>query len=149
MIATKYKTTIYRFVKLKDRKYPSGDQYLEFLLTEKLGEDYDLLDFSKMLRGKYKDHIKVKLISKDYTIEHSRRKSYWKMASFRNDIGHLSKMLHLGHNRYHGDFKGTRDKFFAILNENDLTVIVMPGAKHDYSLVDDFEDGLLDEEFGL
>jgi len=139
-------------IKIKDKVYPNGIHNLEFLLVQRKGAIYPLFENSKMLRGKYKNQIKFRISSDNYTNEHHRRKTKYKFASGRNAIGHISKMLPLGNSKFYGDVKGTNDKLlFKVVGDFEkLILVVIPNSKHDHSLNNDFADGLIsDNEIGL
>lgn len=148
-VQTQIAISIFYCQKIKDRNYPSGIHYLEWLVYKKSGIKYPMFENSKLLRGQHKGEIKFKQTSDDYTTEHHRRKVKYKFGSGSSKIGHLTKMTPLGNGKYHGDVKGTNDKLLFQSKNDKMAIIVIPDAKHDYSLVDDFMDGLFDDEIGL
>lgn len=147
MIQSKINTTafIYFCRKNKDTYNPvNGIQNIEFICEYRKGPNYEMLDNSKLLRGPHKGKIKFKVTSYDYTDEHGKRKVKYKLASGSSKIGHLSKLTPCGPNRYHGDIHLTSDKLLVYWKEERFILIVIQNGKHDYSLVNDWSDGLLD-----
>ena len=145
MITTPIAASIYKFQCSKDKHYPNGVHHREFILSTKNGIRYPLIDSSNLLRGKDKGKIKLIITTEDYTLEHYRRKVKLKCISASKKIGHLTKFLPLGNDRYYGDIKGTKDKVLALLRNDLLFMIIIPDAKHDASLNEDFIDGKFDD----
>lgn len=148
MVETQIAASCYKFQCSKNKQYPNGVLHLEYLMIEKSGADYSLIDNSNLLRGPHKGHIKLILTTEDYTQENRRRKVRFKCKSASKRIGHLTKFLPLVNDRYYGDIKGTNDKVLAILKDDLLYIIIITNAKHDASLNEDFIDGKLDELIG-
>lgn len=139
--------SIFRSKQLVEKLYPNGIQNYVFLCTSQNGIEYKPLKESILLRGKDQGSIKFKITTHDYTEELNRRKAKFKIYSGSSKVGHISKMYPCGPNRFHGDFKNTNDKLLFLWEGLDLVIVVVHNAKHDYSLVNDWEDGKLDYLF--
>jgi len=136
--------SIYKFQCSKDKTYPNGVHHREYLLVTKKGNHYPRIDNSHLLRGKHKGQIKLILTTDDYTLEHQRRKVKLKCVSASKKLGHISKFIPLGYNRFYDDFKATSDKILAYMKDDLLFILILSKAKHDASLNDDFIDGRFD-----
>jgi len=128
----------------------NGKKAINFLVSA-MTNDYPLLDNLKISRGKLKGLLKFTLSEFDYTSEDVRRKVRWKLQNNKKQngkavIGHITKLASVTSKRFVGDVKGTKDKVLLISND-DMTILylfIIPEAKSDYTMVDEFGDGDLD-----
>ncbi len=140
---------------IKSSYAPDGKESRTYEVVAIIGE-YAPFNNLEITRGKNKGKIHFNVNEFDYTLEDERRKVRWKLSNNRKEnkkplLGHISKLYKVTEEYYVGDLKGTRDRFIIQANETftSLFFFILPNCKDDYTIPDQLDDGLLDDEMAF